>query len=78
MPYLFSLFVLLAVTDALAASFNPANNTDLINAINTANTNNENDTIFLNSNTFTFLVPHVVPADGNNALPSILADNNIL
>ncbi len=56
-----------------AAIFTPVTNTDLINAINTANTNDQNDVIDLSGGS-----PFTLTAadNGVNGLPVILADGN--
>jgi LPXTG-site transpeptidase (sortase) family protein len=59
------------VTPAYAANFSVNNAASLIAAINTANTNNLNDTITLTAN-----ITLTAIDNGNNGLPVILADNN--
>ena len=66
-----SLFIVAGVAHADYVTVNDT--TTLITAINTANSNSEDDVIDLGGNTITFGIGTVT---GNNALPMILADNN--
>ena len=63
----------LGIQPAHAASFSVANAVALIAAINTANTNNANDTITLTAN-ITLTVTDNTSINGANGLPIILAD----
>jgi hypothetical protein len=58
----------------LLATFGPASVAELITAINTANSNNAVDTIDLGGGTFTLTVEDNA-TNGDNGLPSILADS---
>lgn len=67
--------VFLAAPGPQAAVFHPATVADLIADINTANTNNRNDTIDLSGLTFTLeTVDNDDDNEGFNGLPSILPD----
>ena len=62
------------VTPAQAASFNVATAAELINAITTANSNGQNDTITLTASIVLTAINNSSPTDGENGLPIILPD----
>lgn len=57
-----------------AATFHPATSVELVDAVNTANTNDQDDTILLGDRTFVLTAPDN-NIEGANGLPVILDDN---
>lgn len=68
------IFLCAVVSHSFAANFYPASVSDLKSAINSANSNAQNDVIDLGGNTFTLTSIDNV-SFGNNGLPLLLADS---